>query len=73
MSLEVFTWIIKKELPGPIVENQTALIDALKQIDETANEYIEARTVFYQKFCSLEDGKASQRICQTILSDNLKQ
>ena len=36
----------KKSLPGPIVENQTALIDALKQIDETANEYIEARTVF---------------------------
>ncbi|WP_150531746.1 CDP-glycerol glycerophosphotransferase family protein, partial [Staphylococcus aureus] len=26
----------------------------------------EARTVFYQKFCSLEDGQASQRICQTI-------
>ncbi|MGZ0076032.1 CDP-glycerol glycerophosphotransferase family protein [Staphylococcus aureus] len=49
MSLEVFTWIIKKELPGPIVENQTALIDALKQIDETTNEYIEARTVFYLK------------------------
>ncbi|WP_164172142.1 CDP-glycerol glycerophosphotransferase family protein, partial [Streptococcus pneumoniae] len=22
--------------------------------------------VFYQKFCSLEDGHASQRICQTI-------
>ncbi|WP_457825521.1 CDP-glycerol glycerophosphotransferase family protein, partial [Staphylococcus aureus] len=40
--------------------------DALKQIDETTNEYIEARTVFYQKFCSLEDGHASQRICQTI-------
>ncbi|WRN02080.1 CDP-glycerol glycerophosphotransferase family protein [Staphylococcus aureus] len=53
-------------MPGPIVQNQTALIDALKQIDETANEYIEARTVFYQKFCSLEDGHASQRICQTI-------
>ncbi|MEZ2095079.1 CDP-glycerol glycerophosphotransferase family protein, partial [Staphylococcus aureus] len=33
---------------------------------ETANEYIEARTVFYQKFCSLEDGHVSQRICQTI-------
>ncbi|MGT2333635.1 CDP-glycerol glycerophosphotransferase family protein [Staphylococcus aureus] len=27
---------------------------------------MEARTVFYQKFCSFEDGKASQRICQTI-------
>ncbi|MGH2266620.1 CDP-glycerol glycerophosphotransferase family protein, partial [Enterococcus faecalis] len=22
--------------------------------------------VFYQKFCSLEDGHVSQRICQTI-------
>lgn len=65
MSLEVFTWIIKR-VARSIVENQTALIDALKQIDETANEYIEARTVFYQKFCSLEDGQASQRICQTI-------
>lgn len=59
-------------MPGPIVENQTALIDALKQIDETANEYIEARTVFYQKFCSLEDGQASQRIYKRFLSDNLK-
>ena len=65
MSLEVFTWIIKR-VASPIVENQTALIDALKQIEETANEYIEARTVFYQKFCSLEDGHVSQRICQTI-------
>ncbi|MDT3161271.1 teichoic acid glycerol-phosphate transferase TarF [Staphylococcus aureus] len=65
-ELRGFYMDYKKELPGPIVENQTALIDALKQIDETANEYIEARTVFYQKFCSLEDGYASQRICQTI-------
>ena len=64
-ELRGFTWIIKR-VARSIVQNQTALIDALKQIDETANEYIEARTVFYQKFCSLEDGHASQQICQTI-------
>ena len=37
-----------KRVARSIVENQTALIDALKHIDETTNEYIEARTVFYQ-------------------------
>ncbi len=55
------------KLPGPILrQNHNSTIDALKQIDLTANEYIEARTVFYQKFCSLEDGQVSQSICQTI-------
>lgn len=56
----------KKELPGPIVENQAALIETLKHIDITANDYVAARTAFYQKYCSLEDGHASQRICQTL-------
>ncbi len=67
MSLEVFTWIIKKSCQVQLLKIKTALIDALKQIDETANEYIDTeKCIFYQKFCSLEDGQASQRICQTI-------
>ncbi|UMT75900.1 CDP-glycerol glycerophosphotransferase family protein [Staphylococcus roterodami] len=65
-ELRGFYMYYKKELPGPIVENQAALIETLKHIDITANDYVAERTAFYQKYCSLEDGYASQRICQTL-------
>ncbi|WP_251352495.1 CDP-glycerol glycerophosphotransferase family protein, partial [Staphylococcus aureus] len=49
-ELRGFYMDYKKELPGPIVENQAALIETLKHIDITANDYVAARTAFYQKY-----------------------
>ncbi len=71
-ELRGFYMDYKKELPGPIVENQTALIDALKQIDETTNEYIEARTVFYQNSVHSKWTRVSNKFAKRFLSDNLK-
>ena len=55
------------ELPGPIVEEMDSLIDKIVHVPEIDERYHN----FVQKYAPLEDGKASQRACEQILSLNL--
>jgi len=69
--LRGFYFDIEKEVPGPLVKEMTGLIkvlDEFHQLGEFAL-YRERYQEFYQKYCYLEDGKASKRVVeQTILN-----
>lgn len=56
----------EKEAPGPLLFNTDEVIDKLIKLDEVKASYKEKYATFYQKYCSLEDGKASERVVNEI-------
>ena len=42
------------------------VIDAIEHIDEISEQYKERYEIFYDRFCSVDDGHASQRICEKV-------
>lgn len=61
-------YISLDELPGPIVEEQSELIDKLKTVDEwTKDADYEVRyKAFSDKFTYLDDGHASERVAKKV-------
>ena len=54
------------ELPGPIVQTNDELVDALHHIDEISEKYKERYDRFYDKFCHVDDGYASKRAIDIV-------
>lgn len=54
------------ELPGPIVQTNDELVDALHHIDEISEKYKERYDRFYDKFCHVDDGHASKRAIDIV-------
>jgi len=52
----------EKEAPGPLMRNTEEIIDNVVNITGITKEYSARYEQFYEKYCSLEDGKASERI-----------
>ena len=50
------------EVPGPVLKNNDEVVEAISNIDRIEKEYNERYDEFYDRFCSIEDGNASQRI-----------
>ncbi len=57
------------ELPGPILQTNDELIDALHHIDQVTEQYQERYEKFYEKFCSVDDGHASQRAIDIVFNE----
>ncbi|GEP85222.1 putative teichoic acid biosynthesis protein F [Staphylococcus piscifermentans] len=57
------------DLPGPIYTDPFKLADGLKQMDRIAEEYSTNINAFYERFCSLEKGTASEYIGEMIHKD----
>lgn len=57
---------IEEELPGPLLFTTEEIIEALKNIDAIEEEYSEKYKVFYEKYCSWEDGQASRRVANEV-------
>ena len=55
-----------KELPGPIVETEEALIQAIPQALEQ-DAYDEKYQRFHARFNALDDGHASERVVKRLL------
>ncbi|HEC2195460.1 TPA: CDP-glycerol glycerophosphotransferase family protein [Staphylococcus delphini] len=58
-----------KDLPGPIYTEPAALIEGLKQLDAVKAEYKPRIDAFYNRFCSIENGRASQYIGDMIYNE----
>ena len=60
-------YIDLEELPGPVIETEDALLDAVAHIDEIKRDYQES----YQKFCDtynyLDDGHAAEHIVNACI------
>lgn len=67
-QLRGFYFDFENEAPGPLVETTEAVIEEIKKLEKNGYQLGEDFEDFYQTFCSLEDGKASERVVQHILN-----
>lgn len=57
-----------EEVPGPLLYTSDEVLEAIKNIDKIESEYSERYRVFYDKFCSLDDGHASEHVAETVFN-----
>lgn len=57
---------MEKELPGPVLTTNDELMEALHHIQEVTVQYQSRYDAFYERFCCVDDGKASERIIQAV-------
>ena len=68
-TLRGFYFDFEEKAPGPLVRTTDELIEEMKKI-ERGSFHSENLEAFYQRFCYLEDGQASERVTNVILRDN---
>lgn len=56
----------EKEAPGPLIRTTDEIVKNITNIKEIEHKYSVKYTNFYQKYCDLEDGKASSRIVDLL-------
>ena len=57
---------MEEDLPGPVIKDDDALLEAIVNIEEIKVEYKDRYQTFHQKFCSLEDGHASKKVIDKV-------
>lgn len=58
---------VNEELPGPILQTNDEVIHAIKNIDKVSLKFDEKYNNFIDKYCSLEDGRASERVIKKVV------
>ena len=58
---------IEKDAPGPIVQTEKELFQAIHAMSDSNVQLSSTFSEFKNRFSSLEDGKATERVVQTIL------
>lgn len=57
-----------EEVPGPLLYTSDEVLQAIKDIDKIEEQYKDRYKVFYDKFCSLDDGHASQNVAEAVFN-----
>lgn len=65
-KLRGFYFDFEKHAPGPLVRTTEELIEEIKKIAEFGFTPTEDILAFYDKFCYLEDGRATERVVKEI-------
>lgn len=66
--LRGFYMDIETEVPGPLLYTTEEVIKAIQNIDVLTQEYKEKYAQFYERFCGLEDGHASENVCKEVFN-----
>jgi CDP-glycerol glycerophosphotransferase len=61
-----FYFDFEREAPGPLVTNQADLFTAIAEVDRISERYADKYQAFRERFCSLEDGHAAERVIQAV-------
>jgi len=64
--LRGFYFDFEKTAPGPLVKTTEGVIEEIKKMEEANFQLPHNFGVFYERFCSWEDGKASMRVVETV-------
>ena len=59
---------IETEVPGPLLFTTDEVIDAIKNIDSITEKYADKYVEFYDRFCHIDDGHSSERICELVFN-----
>lgn len=57
---------IEKDVPGPLLFTDEEVVEAVKNIDYISIDYKAKYDEFYEKFCSLENGHASEMVAKKV-------
>ena len=69
-KLRGFYFDFEKHAPGPLVKTTEELIEEIKKIEKFGFTPTEEILAFYDKFCYLEDGRATERVVKEIFLKN---
>lgn len=58
-----------RELPGPVLEEQQQLFEAIRNIHHIKNEYSEKYNEFHQKYCGLEKGDSAKLVSEKVFGN----
>jgi len=64
--LRGFYFDFEAVVPGPLLKESDQVIDYIEDIATQSKQYEEKYTAFQERFCSLDDGKASQRVVNAL-------
>ncbi|SDQ14456.1 CDP-glycerol glycerophosphotransferase [Virgibacillus salinus] len=71
-NLRGFYFDFESEAPGPLVKSTNELIEVIKEIEPENFMPSERTKRFYERFCYLEDGHASERVVNEVFVNNYK-
>ena len=60
---------VEKELPGPILQTNDEVVEAIKNIDKVTEEYKDKYAEFYDRFCCIDDGHAAERVVKAVFEN----
>lgn len=69
--LRGFYFDMEATVPGPLLYTTEEVIDAIKNIDVLTEKFSGRYDAFYEKFCSWENGKASEKIVDDVFVKGL--
>lgn len=64
--LRGFYFDFEAVVPGPLLTESNQVIDYIEDIEAQSKQYADKYKVFQEQFCGLDDGKASQRVIETL-------
>ena len=56
------------EAPGPLLTTTAEVRDALRELSDVERRYADPYARFVERFCSLEDGRASERVLDAVFA-----
>lgn len=57
---------IDTELPGPLLYTNDEVVEAIKNIEQFSADYNDRYEEFFERFCSLEEGHASEKVAKRV-------
>ncbi|WP_408008454.1 CDP-glycerol glycerophosphotransferase family protein [Pseudalkalibacillus sp. A8] len=69
-TLRGFYIDIEEDVPGPLLKTTDEVISTIENIEHVHNQYKEKYGRFYEKFCSWDDGKASEKVVKEVFEVN---
>lgn len=70
--LRGFYFDFEAVVPGPLLKESNQVIDYIEDIETQSKQYADKYKVFQEQFCGLDDGKASQRVIDTLFTARKK-
>nr|MCR5692124.1 CDP-glycerol glycerophosphotransferase family protein [Eubacterium sp.] len=65
-TLRGFYFDAEEEVPGPIVQTNDQLVEAIKNAEKLSQTYGEKYDAFYQKYCGWEDGTSTEKVVKEV-------
>jgi CDP-glycerol glycerophosphotransferase len=68
-ELRGFYFDFEAEAPGPLCMDMDELLGALSDLEGTRRAYADRYAAFRERYCSLEDGRAAQRVVDRVFTE----